>query len=562
MAFRFQDESPRGSAAFTSRPASRNGHYSGILHQPQARPTASASAHLRRRSSTSALPSPSSFGHQLSSPFVQLGRYDDRTGEIALPPSPPLPVWKEKNALGLTTDDARGYKKGRKFVGPLPWRPILGLFAMIASFVTLLSYLVPSTSQYTPKAMLNRIRVSSQCEPFSSFGTLIVDDHDADKNQWVPFDPTCSPPAFMAKLREQSHMADLGLTNLNGGSSLNKNKEDFAWLRHRTALIIGDSVSREHVENFCQLLGEESEAIRPGHKYAVQDTPKRAATKAHHVSDKPSRLNSRAIVRDSARPRMCYVPQYDFLLVSVLHFGLDQEDFWRDRNMPQYTSPGNFEHRLSDIIQPMMNAIRADGRPAAPDYVEVTSGAWDLARWAEQDVASGSETTSGLTQDRVTWYRFRVGQVLDKVRKAFPNAKVKTWRTMHYPTDQFAEKDYFMDKISKRNLSSTIEQPFFPHNRIYQLDQAVRTLMTSAHVDIASSGHVPPYGDFRISEWGPILKGHQAHQLDRLHGDPLPGGYVWSDIMLYELSRGIIQGERAKSIPSSFEGPSRSHNRR
>lgn len=92
--------------------------------------------------------------------------------------------------------------------------------------------------------------------------------------------------------------------------------------------------------------------------------------------------------------------------------------------------------------------MRADGRHAAPDFVEVSSGTWDLARWAEQDVAAQRDTSSGLAQDRVTWYRFRVGQILEKVRKAFPDAKAKTWRSLHYPLDQAAEQDYFMVRLT------------------------------------------------------------------------------------------------------------------
>lgn len=131
-------------------------------------------------------------------------------------------------------------------------------------------------------------------------------------------------------------------------------------------------------------------------------------------------------------------------LVSVFHFGLDQEDYWRDSRMPQYAAPGLFEHRLMDQVQPLINNIRADGRRTAPDYVEINSGMWDLARWAEQDVAAERDTTEALSQDRITWYRFRVGQMMDKVRNAFPNAKTRLWRTLHYPTDPVAEHDYFM----------------------------------------------------------------------------------------------------------------------
>lgn len=126
--------------------------------------------------------------------------------------------------------------------------------------------------------------------------------------------------------------------------------------------------------------------------------------------------------------------------------------------MPQYAAPGMFEHRLSDVIQPLIANFRRDGRRTAPDFVEVSSGTWDLARWAEQDMEVAKDTEVGLTQDRVTWYRFRVGQMLEKVRSAFPNAASKTWRTLHYPADQAAEHDYFMVRLP---LSTCARADFF-----------------------------------------------------------------------------------------------------
>lgn len=233
----------------------------------------------------------------------------------------------------------------------------------------------------------------------------------------------------------------------------------------------------------------------------------------------------------------------------MFHYGLDQEDYWRNAHMPQYQAPGMFEHRLSDIIEPLMAAIRADRRPTAPDFVEVTSGSWDLVRWAEQDLVSHQPTNSPLAQDRVTWYKFRVGQILEKVRLAFPNAKARTWRTMHYPRDQVAEHDYFMDKISTRTSNETqqaAESPMFSHNRIAQMDQAVRALVFAPEGAMDSEA---PHADFRINEWGNMLKGYEAHQRDRLHGDPLPGGYVWSDVFLYELFRGIRREESKPMRP-------------
>ncbi|BGO91817.1 hypothetical protein NBRC10512_007614 [Rhodotorula toruloides] len=529
----------------------------------------SITPHLRRRSSVSASTTPSSY----SSPSLSSrASYNERTGEIALPPSPPLRAWddkSEKNALGLY-DSGFGGKgaplawrtapKGRAFALPRPYYTALALTAITLTFVFLISYLVPPASTYQPTSFISRIRTSPKlaCDPYSSFGTLQVDLTDADRNQWMPTDPKCQPPHFLAKLREiashQRHHTAYSRTSVSPA--------DFDWLQNKTVLLIGDSISREHVENFCQLMGEESEIIRPSHPWAATSAPVRGATKAQHYLERPKRLNQRGfrVVRDASRPRVCFIPRFNFLLVSAFHYGLDQEDYWRESRMPQYSSPGLFEHRLMDQIQPLIANIRAEGRPTAPDYVEVTSGMWDLARWAEQDIVAGKSTEELLSQDRLTWYRFRVGQMMDKVRAAFPNAKAKVWRTPHYPLDQVAEFDYFLDKISSRaaNASRVSDPPYFAHSRVQQIDRAVRSLvLPHSSVDSsspASSRASPsasvddfdvPHPEFRLNEWGTLLKGHQAHQLDRLHGDPLPGGYVWADIMLYELWRSQ-QGQVAR----------------
>ncbi|GAA5913638.1 uncharacterized protein JCM6883_004033 [Sporobolomyces salmoneus] len=505
--------------------------------------------HIRRRSSVSV----SQQNSTIASPFISHLTYDARTGEISLPPSPPLYAWddkrSEKTGLGLydsgkpTSQWKTSAPKGKPYSLPRPRYSTIALGAVTLTFVFMLSQIVPSSTPGRTNSLLSRIRMTSRasCDPYSSFGTLQVDPHDADRNRWIPFSPTCQPPNFLAKLRDYTLYPDSDV-----------NPSEFSWLHNKTALLIGDSISREHVENFCQLVGEESEVIRPNHRWAAGPSPMRAPVKAQHSIERPHRLNGRGYraVRDASRPRICYIPKFDFLLVSVFHFGLDQEDYWRDSRMPQYASPGMFEHRLVDQITPLIKHIQADGRRSAPDYVEITSGTWDLARWAEQDVLAQRPTEQALSQDRLTWYRFRVGQMMDKVRNAFPEAKAKVWRSLHYPTDQVAEYDYFMDKINPRtsdNSRGATEPPSFSHNRIHQLDQAVRSLVlpssssATSSVDSASSDEETdiPHPEFRINEWGTLLKGHEAHQKDRLHGDPLPGGYVWADVMLYELWRGV-----------------------
>ncbi|GAA5999828.1 hypothetical protein JCM10207_005929 [Rhodosporidiobolus poonsookiae] len=524
----------------------------------------SITPHLRRRSSISHSSLPSS---RASPTFGHSAFYNEKTGEIALPPSPPLRGWddkKEKNALGLYDGAGRGgpqvawrpAPKGRPFTLPRPWYTAIALGGVTLAFVFLLTYLVPPSAPYQPTSIITRLRSSrNTCDPYAAPGTLEVDPIDADRNRWRPFDPKCQPLNFMAKMRELA----LHHHNPDSDSTASPAISDFNWLRGKTALLVGDSISREHVENFCQLLGEESEVVRPSHRWSASNAPQRAATKAQHLLERPKRLHQRGfrVVRDASRPRVCYVPKFDFLLVSVFHFGLDQEDYWRDSRMPQYAAPGLFEHRLMDQIQPLIANIRADGRASAPDYVEITSGTWDLARWAEQDLVAQKDTTEPLGQDRITWYRFRVGQMMDKIRTAFPDAKAKVWRTLHFPTDQVAEFDYFMDKINPRSANASTSEPvMFSHNRIQQLDQAIRSLVHPSTSAPASSPSISPsdsldaddvgvpHPEFRINEWGNLLKGHEAHQRDRLHGDPLPGGVVWADTMLYNFFEGVKRSEQ------------------
>ena len=92
-------------------------------------------------------------------------------------------------------------------------------------------------------------------------------------------------------------------------------------------------------------------------------------------------------------------------LLSVLHYGFGQDEYWSTRQNPQYTAPEVLKRRIADVIKPLLSNIRADGRPNAPDYVEFAPGTWDLARWAEQDMAAQRNTNEPLSPDRLAWFR-------------------------------------------------------------------------------------------------------------------------------------------------------------
>ena len=77
----------------------------------------------------------------LASPFVSRLVYDETTGEIALPPSPPLPSWTEKK--GKPSLPPYRHTKGRRYQLPRPWSSLLIVVGVTLSTITLLSYLIP-----------------------------------------------------------------------------------------------------------------------------------------------------------------------------------------------------------------------------------------------------------------------------------------------------------------------------------------------------------------------------------------------------------------------------------
>jgi hypothetical protein len=285
------------------------------------------------------------------------------------------------------------------------------------------------TTYLLPSALLK-----GPCEPYFTHGTLAIDHVDPDGTRWMPFDTSyraCIPPAYFRQLR---HGRDASL----------------GWLRNRTVLIIGDLTDRSHVEEFCTLLGYEAEIVRQDHPLAPPTTALRGAMR-------PDRIEHRAGPA-STLPRICRVPEYGltvrmpesglwrcsrgvFQIASTVVYGLDEEDYWAGTEL--YTAPGLLEHRMTDVIKPFATALAKSLGQAGPDLVEFHSGSYDLARWARQDLEVGRSPEAPLADDRLAWYRFRVGKALSEVRRAFPHAQARVWRSIAFPVDQAAELNWF-----------------------------------------------------------------------------------------------------------------------
>ncbi|KAG0664654.1 hypothetical protein C6P46_001250 [Rhodotorula mucilaginosa] len=382
--------------------------------------------HLRQRSSVSRLAQlpPVSPASSVEDSPPACATYDERTGDVTLPPSPPLMAWDLDASIKKLNGGERKRPAPRLLSttlaekAPLMWRTppkggayvpakslratlVLGVASLCLTIVILCALPSANRPAQEPAGFVSRLYTAGStppCHPYAAEGELQVDLSDPDQNRWRPHDPKCQPPNLFARLRflnERYQRETIAPT-------------EFDWLRGKTVLLIGDAASREQVENFCALMGEDSEVIRPTHKWAPASGRSRTSSRAKVAEgQQANRLSPRSsnAYRDAGRPRMCYVPHFNLLLLSVLHYGFGQDEYWSTRQNPQYTAPEVLKRRIADVIKPLLSNIRADGRPNAPDYVEFAPGTWDLARWAEQDMAAQRNTNEPLSPDRLAWFR-------------------------------------------------------------------------------------------------------------------------------------------------------------
>lgn len=360
------------------------------------------------------------------------------------------------------------------------------------------------------------------CNPYSVPGNLQIDYAEPSNNFWEPKQSKggkCIAPRYMQKLR--------------AGDS-----EGMDWLTGRTVVLIGDSIERDHVTQFCNLLGYESEIAKGTHKYAIKEEAKGPDSSSNSKKDKHRKLAIKGM-QESTLPRICHIPEYDFLLTSLYQFGLDDSDYWK--TLDQYHGPGGIEERFPSQVQTYLDLLENDGR-GRPDLVEINSGMFDLARWAQQDIAAGRSTEDPLSEDRLSWYRARVRKFMALTADAFPDS-MKLWRGVTLPEEQSAEMDYFNDSFGHTPANV---QPYFPVNRVQQIDQVVRKLAdpytpTSKSANDARRSRRDKVERFVYNTWSSVIRGVPAHQLDRLHGGDLatPGAVVWSDIMLWHLKQSV-----------------------
>ncbi len=340
---------------------------------------------------------------------------------------------------------------------------------------------------------------------------------------------------------------------------------------NRTVLLVGDMVDRSLVESFCSLTGGKFEAVNRDHawgKLALTSVP----SEVSKGTDSPSYQMA----------HYCYVPEYDFLLTSVYHYGTDEEATWT--SLPIYHSPALFEDRVQHLykkyLESAANPVAASAslpsprKSATPDLIFYHSSFWDLARWAKADIDAGRSAVSDVTEARLLDWRKRNVDMLHSLSQTFGADVPIVWRSTHYPTDNAgATVEWFTgqedphagagvgiappsadeEAAAKKSASDTASaaggataaggtphkfHPLFHLNRIQQLNHAqISTLMPSGDDTVRGkrfrSATLPD--NVQFAPWGQMMMGQDHHQTDVITPSAVPGGTLFAEMLLWNL---------------------------
>jgi hypothetical protein len=238
-------------------------------------------------------------------------------------------------------------------------------------------------------------------DPYLEPGILTTNTTDIAQNYWTPFNPQCP--------RSQHFLQDV------------IDRKPLPWLQGRTLLMVGDSVDRNNLRFFCEL---------------VNSTNMRVTTMENlsEVSFGDTDLDPFNMdPGDLTKPRICRIDEYDFEIINFFHYGMLDEEIWTDKAV--YTPPGTIEKRI-----PLLRGLFENyGR--RPDFIllgsgalstsQLTAGLWDLAGWVKQDAFNYAPIVNSVAQERLEHWLDRAEEFLDIITGIFPDTFL-LWRSLHY----------------------------------------------------------------------------------------------------------------------------------
>ncbi|BGP53177.1 hypothetical protein JCM8202_003693 [Rhodotorula sphaerocarpa] len=453
-----------------------------------------------------------------------------------------------------------------------------------------------------------------KCNPFKEAGRLHVDTENKFHNIWRPYDEDCSASQlFQGLIRNVNRTREREAASRSARSGPLRAQDatmpwsdrsaqglQYPWLVNATVLLVGDSMERLHLNDFCDFVGGEAINVNPLHiaspaPFHKSLQPVYDSTGAETPASQQARQDRQRIEREweeregswfYTRPWVCNVQEYNFTMINTFTCGMeDMEQMFQSEDF--YHGPATWLERFHHITLPLLrNVANYLDRPHVlkPTLIEIASGYWDLRGWTEQDFMKAGYSRPypkdsdiafgpiGLLREQ-RWID-NARNVVKEIARTFPGAKgirdgpPILWRSMHHvkrnnytPYSRVAPLDALARKtMHELRVSSLATDPAFFSSLYRALPYLGKSRKANSRRDEdaddsdaeeESKVDEVDYGfdeRLRIDEIGKLLEGQEHHMRDFLHPDALPGSYIWGDILLYELKRAYYRVGRSNPV--------------
>ncbi|GAA5865566.1 hypothetical protein JCM8547_007651 [Rhodosporidiobolus lusitaniae] len=404
---------------------------------------------------------------------------------------------------------------------------------------------------------------AQRCDPYSLPGHLQVSLNPSERhlNRWIPALSTCKATDYLSMLLDKGPW-----------------KSELEWLRGRTVVLFGDSVDRGFAQHLCMWAHEREELIDEEHPLAPPYPPGREYPPPGYRWDgtttRPGQDDLFWPGVPFGRPHVCTIRKYDFTVVQVFQFGVDDEDEWLTQRRHFYP-PGGFEERFDQILLPLLENLATrksnqTGRAVSPvpDLVSFSSTFWTpfrhvrlLQSRAETEWEKKLDTWAPPRTEFVSWFTRRWTEAVRHVGVAWPAG---------------GEGEKKRPKLVFRELQQIFARDDIPSNHVEVAIQVGRRVVDVLREEGEASLTEEVRGDWKAGEgelgkdwvagekeraremglgrrlevldWGRKFEGQQVKYTDDgaagVHPHPLPGSWLFWNMLLDILHR-HVKGEGA-----------------
>lgn len=141
--------------------------------------------------------------------------------------------------------------------------------------------------------------------PYAEYGTLTL---SPTTSTFVPYDATCQINSLLSPILAPPNNNPLKFPLPTVTTPIPSQNP---WLHNKTVLLFGDSIELTHLEDFCFLTGGKLGIID-------QSSPYSPIRFTNGIDERFGDGNN----SEKGRPRICWLEEYDFMMIMVYHYGL------------------------------------------------------------------------------------------------------------------------------------------------------------------------------------------------------------------------------------------------